>query len=56
MTRKKQSERPIEEILEEYRRRNANRKLDPEEAFEMRAAFGEGATVVDVITGQKFKL
>jgi hypothetical protein len=40
----------------EYRRQRANYVPSDEEVFEMRAAFGEGATVVNVITGQKYNL
>ena len=40
--------------LEEYRR-NA-RPASPEELYEMRAAFGEGAVVVDVLTGEEIRL
>ena len=42
------------EFLEEYRR---NRKPhSAEEIAEMRAAFGAGTTVVDIITGEKITL
>ena len=42
------------EFLEEYRR---NRKPhSTEEIAEMRAAFGNGTTVIDVITGEKITL
>jgi len=41
-------------MLEEYRRINANRVMSDEERFEARAAFGEGSTVVDIVTGQRF--
>ena len=42
------------EFLEEYRR---NRKPhSAEEIAEMRAAFGNGTTVIDVITGEKITL
>lgn len=40
----------------EYRARMANHVPSEEELFEMRAAFGQGATVVDVITGQTIQL
>lgn len=43
-------------FLAEYRKSRANRVLSDEERFEMRAAFGAGAEVVDVVTGQKFKV
>lgn len=46
----------VARALRNYRLRAANRELTPEERFEMRAAFGEGETVVDIITGQKFKV
>lgn len=37
----------------EYRRVNRNRRPSAEERFELRAAFGRGRTVVNVITGQR---
>jgi hypothetical protein len=40
----------------EYRKAQANRKPTAEELYEMKAAFGEGTTVVNVITGRKIKL
>ena len=40
-------------FLENYRR---NHRTTDEERMEMRAAFGEGATVVDVITGERISL
>ena len=43
-------------FLADYRERMKNYKPSEEELFEMRAAFGPGATVVNVITGQKFKV
>ena len=47
-------EAEVKADLESYR---ASRKAPSgEELAEMRAAFGEGATVVDVLTGEKFKL
>lgn len=45
-----------EESIAEYKRLNANRKYTDEEIFEMRAAFGPGAIVVDAITGKKIRL
>jgi hypothetical protein len=45
-----------EAFLAEYRRTRSNRQLSAEERFEMRAAFGPGAEVVDVITGQKWRV
>ena len=47
-------EAEVKADLESYR---ASRKAPSgEELAKMRAAFGEGATVVDVLTGEKFKL
>jgi hypothetical protein len=43
-------------FLQEYRRVRRGRKRDPEEMYEMRAAFGPGETVVDVITGERTRL
>ena len=40
--------------IEAYRK--ADRKPSSEELWEMRAAFGRGTTVVDVITGRKTRL
>ena len=42
------------EQLERYRESRKNYVPSDEELYEMRAAFGEGTTVVDVITGQRF--
>lgn len=41
-------------FLEEYRSRKHTHTA--EELSEMRAAFGEGTTVVDVLSGEKYKL
>jgi hypothetical protein len=49
-------EQETEAFLREYRKQNLNRKPSHEELMEMRAAFGPGTTVVDVITGRKTKL
>lgn len=47
----------MSKFLNEYvRRRCVNPVPSAEELFEMRAAFGEGETVVDVITGQRYNL
>ncbi len=43
-------------FLAEYRAINTGRARSAEEMFEMRAAFGTGTTVVDVITGDKIAL
>lgn len=40
----------------EYRERMKDYEPSDEERFEMRAAFGEGAEVVNVITGKRIKL
>jgi hypothetical protein len=44
------------EFLADYRKRMENYVPSDEEMFEMRAAFGEETTVVNVITGQKIQL
>lgn len=43
-------------FFENYRKQQANRQYTEEELFEMRAAFGPGETVVNVITGKQIKL
>lgn len=43
-----------EEFLKEYA--SDNHKHSKEELAEMRAAFGEGATVIDVLTGKRIQL
>lgn len=51
---KKVAEKETAAAIEDYKK---NRKaLSAEELYEMEAAFGEGATVIDVISGQKIKL
>lgn len=42
-------------FLERYRAQQASRELTAEERFEMQAAFGNDAEVVDVITGKKYR-
>lgn len=44
------------ETIAKYREARKNYVPDDEELYEMRAAFGEGTTVVDVITGQRITL
>ena len=44
------------EFLAKYREQMKNHVPSDEEIFEMRAAFGPGATVVNVITGKKINL
>jgi hypothetical protein len=43
-------------FIEAYRKSMENHVHSEEEMFEMRAAFGEGAEVVNVITGKRIKL
>ncbi len=45
-----------QKALEEYRKKMEGHKPDAEEMAEMRAAFGAGETVVNIITGQTIKL
>lgn len=47
---------PSEKALEEYRKKMENHHPDAEQMAEMRAAFGAGETVVNIITGQTIKL
>ena len=42
--------------IEAYRERMKDYEYSEEELFEMRCAFGEGATVVNVITGKRIQL
>ena len=51
---KKAEDVQIERFISEYRKH----RYEPsyEEMMEMRAAFGEGATVVNVLTGEKYSL
>jgi hypothetical protein len=42
-------------FLARYRSARANRQPSAEEAYERRAAFGPGATVIDIFTGQEYK-
>lgn len=43
-------------FISDYKRKMKNHRHSDEEMFEMRAAFGPGATVVNVITGKKTRL
>ena len=45
-----------EESIRQYKERMKNHVYTEEELFEMRAAFGEGTEIVDVITGNKIRL
>lgn len=42
--------------IAEYKAAQKNRKRSQEELAEMRSAFGKGAVIVDVITGEKIRL
>ncbi len=42
--------------IREYRKARENYVPSAEEMYEMQAAFGPGAVVVDVITGQRFQV
>ncbi len=44
----------LEETMRRYRKAQANRteEAKAEEAYELRAAFGEGETVIDLLTGE----
>lgn len=53
---KELEDRQTEKSLAEYRERMKNHVYTAEELGEMRNAFGEGAVVVDVITGRKIRL
>ena len=53
---RKAREEQNDKFCAEYTRKQVNRKPSAEEMFEMRAAFGAGAIVVDVISGRKIQL
>lgn len=42
--------------IERYRKQRAEHGYSDEEMFEMRAAFGPGEEVIDILTGKKFVL
>jgi dihydropteroate synthase len=42
-------------FIEEYRESMEDYEPDAEHMYEMRAAFGEGVEVVNIITGKKYK-
>lgn len=50
------SDKETQEFLDTYKKRMDNHKYSEEELAEMRAAFGIGTVVVDVVTKQKIKL
>ena len=52
----KQREVEQTKAIQNYINRNRGRKLSDEERFEMRAAFGEGAEVVNFLTGDTYKV
>lgn len=43
-------------FLADYRKKNRRRRYSAEEKAEMRANFGKGTTVVDVLTGRRIRL
>ena len=45
-----------ETFLKRYREQQKNKVYSEEELYEMRAAFGEGETVVNVVTGKRITL
>ena len=53
---RKERDRQNEESIREYKESMKNHVYSEEELFEMRAAFGRGTTIVDVITGQTIRL
>lgn len=53
---KRADDEDLERTLAEYREAEANREYTDEDLFEMRAAFGEGTSVVNVITGERIQL
>ncbi len=44
------------QLIKEYRKKQKGYKPSAEERAEMQAAFGKGTTVVDVITGDKYRI
>jgi hypothetical protein len=50
------TKKQTQKILADYRSRMKDYKPSPEHLAEMRAAFGAGKVVVDVITGRRIKL
>lgn len=49
-------EKELVKTINEYKESCKNRERSEEELFEMRATFGRGTTVVDVLTGEKIYL
>lgn len=46
-------ERELVKTINEYKESCKNKERSEEELFEMRATFGRGTTVVDILTGEK---
>ena len=44
----------LHEFLERYRQQQAKVEPSAEEQYEMRAAFGPGATITNILTGRKY--
>ena len=53
---KELEDRQAEQAISAYRERMKDHVYTEEELWEMRAAFGEGTTVIDAITGRKIRL
>lgn len=51
-SQKAERDRQVDEHLAEYLERMKNYQPSEEEMFEMRAAFGPGETIVNIITGK----
>ena len=49
-------DREQKKSIEQYRKSMQNHKYSEEELSEMRAVYGKGEIIVDVITGKKIKL
>jgi hypothetical protein len=49
-------EKQVEESIAAYKKSMENHQYSEEELFEMRAAFGPGTEVVNIITGKKVRL
>ena len=52
----KAREKETAEFIKEYKKQQENREYSVEELAEMRNAFGEGTTVVDIFSGKEMKL
>ncbi len=53
---KEKREAQTKEFLDEYKSYRSNHEYSDEEMYEMRAAFGEDAEIVDVFTGESIDL